>query len=94
MAVSRSSAARVRASFTVRTAWPSFRPASQIGYQSGLGRAAGQAPGGVEQEEVEVAAGRQLAPAVAADGHEGQALRTSSTAPSKSARSQSSTAAV
>ena len=34
VAVSRSSAARVSASFTVRTAWPSFRPSSQIGYQS------------------------------------------------------------
>ena len=71
--MSRSSAARARASFTVRTAWPSFSPASQIGYQMACAAPPGTSAPGVEQEEVEVAARGQLAPAVAADRHQGQA---------------------
>ena len=39
VAVSRSSAASESVSFTVRTAWPSFTPWSQIGYQRPLGEA-------------------------------------------------------
>ena len=73
MAVSRSSPASSSASLTVRTAWPSFSPASQIGYQRRSATAATLGWPVVQEQQVEVAARRQLAAPVAADGDEGDA---------------------
>ena len=59
----------------VRTEWPSFRPSSQIGYQSRSATSAGGALAPVEQEEVEVGRRGEVAAAVAADGHQGEVVR-------------------
>ena len=71
MAVSRSSAASVSASFGVRTACPSFTPSSQIGYQTRSASGADVGAAGVQQHDVDVGLEAELGPAVAADRDQG-----------------------
>ena len=54
----------------MRTAWPSFRPSSQIGYQTRSAKRADVAPAGVEEHHVDVRLEAELGPAIAADGDE------------------------
>ena len=79
VAVSRSSWASATASFTDRTPWPSFSPASHSGYQicsaSSLTSARSRSLRVWIEEDVEVAARAQVAPAVAPDRHQGHARR-------------------
>ena len=57
-----------------RTEWSSRMPSSHTGYQTASAMAPDVAPPVVDEHHVEVAAGAQLAPAVATHGHEGEAV--------------------
>ncbi len=92
VAVSRSSSARASASFGVRTAWPSFRPSSQIGYQIRSASCGDVGPAAWSEQDVDVGLRGELGPPVAADGDEGDAVRRGAPGrpASRSRRSQSS----
>ena len=75
MAVSRSWAASARASLTVRTAWPSFMAGVPDRVPVAVGQLADVVAAPVQQQHVDVGLQRQLAPPVAAHGHQRHALR-------------------
>ncbi len=69
-----SSSMALRTSFGVRTLWSRLQAGVPDRVPDGIGERLDPAPAVVDQEQVEVAAGRQLAAPVSADGQQGHAL--------------------